>query len=154
MNKFGNSKKYTYICNLKINQHLKKTTMATEKNQDLEPTTDGSLDSQHEGVFYGSLKRNNKQIRDDRAQAIAEDTQLVFKRRIEDLELNIKKMKREQENMLDLSPTNAQSLILASDFDATSYTNKDIELSVRIRNEEITRDLARARYTYLFGGIK
>ena len=37
------------------------------------------------GAFYGSLKRNNKQIRDDRALAIAEDTELVYKRKIEDL---------------------------------------------------------------------
>ncbi|MCI5209465.1 MAG: hypothetical protein D3910_11870, partial [Candidatus Electrothrix sp. ATG2] len=30
------------------------------------------------GAFINSLKRNNKEIRDDRATAIAEDTELVF----------------------------------------------------------------------------
>lgn len=105
-----------------------------------------------QGAFFSSLKRNNKQIRDDRATAIAEDTQLVYKREIEDIELNIKKMKREQENMLDLSPTNAQSLILASDFDSNVYTKKDIDLGVKIRNAEITLDIAKKRYSYLFGG--
>lgn len=103
------------------------------------------------GAFFSSLKRNNKQIRDDRATAIAEDTQLVYKRRIEDLELSIKKMKREQENMLDLSPTNAQSLILASDFDSSIYSEKDIDLGVKIRNAEITLEIATKRYAYLFG---
>jgi hypothetical protein len=109
--------------------------------------------SESEGAFFSSLKRNNRQIRDDRATAIAEDTELVYKRKIEDLELCIKKMKREQDNMLDLSPTNAQSLILASDFNSTDYVEKDIELGIKIRNTEITLEIARKRYQYLFGGI-
>jgi len=104
------------------------------------------------GAFYSSLKRNNKQIRDDRATAISEDTELIFKRNIEDLALSIKKMRREQENMLDLSPTNAQSLVLASDFDSNVYVTKDIELGVKIRNAEIKLEIAQNRYTYLFGG--
>ena len=60
-------------------------------------------------------------------------------------------MKKEQENMLDLSPTTAQSLVLASDFDNNAYVDKDVDLSIKIRNEEIKRDLAVARYKYLFG---
>lgn len=104
------------------------------------------------GKFIESLKRNNKQIRDDRAQAIGEDTELKFKRKVEDIEMRIRQMRREQENMLDLSPTNAQSLVLASDFDADSYVEKDIELGVKIRNEEIRLEIARKRYTYLFEG--
>ena len=35
------------------------------------------------GIFVASLKRNNKQIRDDRALAIAEDAELLFKREVE-----------------------------------------------------------------------
>jgi len=60
-------------------------------------------------------------------------------------------MKREQENMLDLSPKDANSLILASDFDSNSYTKKDIEIGVKIRNAEITLEIAKNRYEYLFG---
>ena len=104
------------------------------------------------GAFKESLLRNNKQIRADRGAAIAEDTQLVYKRTIEDLELSLRKMAREQENMLDLSPTNAQSLVLASDFDSAAYTQKDIDLSVKMRLVEIRLELAKARYAYLFGG--
>jgi hypothetical protein len=104
------------------------------------------------GAFIESLKRNNKQIREDRAAAIADVAQLKFKRKVEDLEMAIKDMKRERENMLDLSPTNAQSLIVASDFDADAYIAKDVELGVRIRNEEIKLEIAKKRYEYLFGG--
>lgn len=104
------------------------------------------------GAFMSSLKRNNKQIRDDRATAIADVAQLKYKRKVEDLEMSIRDMKREQDNMLDLSPTNAHSLIIASDFDADAYIAKDLELGVKIRNEEIKLEIAKKRYAYLFGG--
>lgn len=104
------------------------------------------------GAFISSLKRNNKQIRDDRALSILEDTELIYKRNIEDLEVGIKRMLREQENMLDLSPTDARSLVLASDFDSNAYVSKDVELGVKVRNEGIKLDIAKKRYNYLFGG--
>jgi len=104
------------------------------------------------GMFIYSLKRNNKQIREDRALAILEDTQMGYKRQIEDLQRDVRRMKREQENMLDLSPLDAHSLVLASDFDSNAYIKKDIELGVKIRNIEITLEIAIKRYQYLFGG--
>lgn len=104
------------------------------------------------GAFMASLVRNNKQIRRDRAEAIAEDADVIYKRTIEDLRLKIKRMKRDQENMLDLSPDHAQSLKLASDFDADDYVRKDLELGVNIRNAEISLEIAEKRYAYLFGG--
>jgi hypothetical protein len=106
-----------------------------------------------DGAFIASLKRNNKQIREDRAAAIGEDTQLLYKRKLEDLQVTIRRMERELENMLDLSPTNATSLVLASDFDSASYVEKDIELGVKIRNESIKLEIAQKRYSYLFGEV-
>ena len=97
------------------------------------------------------LKRNNKQIRDDRALAISEDTQMIFKRKIEDLQTSIKRMKRELDSMLDLSPTNAQSLVLASDFNSNDFVEKYINLGVKIRNNEITLEIAEKQYKFLFG---
>jgi hypothetical protein len=104
------------------------------------------------GAFQEALQRNNSKIKADRATAIAEDTEILYKRTIEDLELSVKKMKREQENMLDLSPTDTTSLVLASDFNSTAYVEKDLKLSVKIRNTEIELDLAKKRFAYLFGG--
>jgi hypothetical protein len=115
--------------------------------------TDMAKELPVEGAFISSLKRNNKQIRDDRAAAIGEDAQLIYKREIEDLNVTIKRMLREQENMLDLSPDNAMSLKLASDFDSKDYVLKDIELGVKIRNAEIKLEIATKRYKYLFGGM-
>lgn len=103
-----------------------------------------------QGAFVDSLKRNNKKIREDRAIAIAEDAQLLYKREVEDLELQIKKLQRERDALLDLSPTNADSLVLASDFDGKDFVNKDLELGIKIRNLQIKLDIARERYHYLF----
>ncbi len=103
------------------------------------------------GAFMSSLVRNNKKIRSDRAEAISEDAEVIYKREIEDLRLSIKRRKRDQENMLDMSPENAMSLKIASDFDAKDYVKKDTQLSLDIRNEGIKLVLAEERYTYLFG---
>ena len=107
-----------------------------------------------DGAFIESLKRNNKQIRDDRATSISEDAQIIYKREVEDLEIEIKKLMRERENMLDLSPTDANSLVLASDFNSKEFVNKDIEIGIKIRNLEIKLEIARNRYNHLFGNNK
>ena len=53
--------------------------------------------------------------------------------------------------MLDLSPENTTTLKLASDFEAQTFVEKDLELGVKIRNLEITIEIATKRYEYLFG---
>lgn len=97
-----------------------------------------------------SLVRNNKQIRTDRAISIAEAAEMIYKREVEDIQMRIKQMKRDRENMLDMSPTNAQSLVLATDFDAKAFTSKDIDLGIQIRNLEIKLEIAQKRYKELF----
>ena len=81
------------------------------------------------GAFIDSLKRNNKKIRDDRAVSIAEDTQLIYKRTVEDLEVKVKRMNRNLENMLDLSPGHADTLHFP-DFDAVDYVTGELKLGV------------------------
>jgi hypothetical protein len=104
-----------------------------------------------DGAFVLSLKRNNKQIKEDRAVAIAEVTQLGYRRKVEDLGIALKRMRRDQENALDLSPSNALSLMIADEFDDRKFIEKDHQMAIDIRNTEIAYDLARARYKYLFG---
>lgn len=105
------------------------------------------------GAFVDSLKRTNKSIRADRAEAITEDAEMTYGREVQDLQVQIKRMKREQINMLDLSPDNAQSLIVASNFDAQEYVRRDTELGLKIRNAEIKLEIAENRYNLLFGGM-
>ena len=103
-------------------------------------------------AFQESLYRNNQKIRRDRADAIIEDAQLIYRREVEDLDLEMNRLKRELENMLDLSPTNATNLILGSDFDAKEFVGKDLDIGLKIRNLDIKLEIARKRYAYLFGG--
>lgn len=102
------------------------------------------------GKFFESLKRNNAKIREDRALTISEDAELMFKRTVEDIESELKKKRRDRDNMLDLSPTHADSLVLASDFDAKAFVDKDLQLGVQIRQLEIKLEVAKNRYEELF----
>lgn len=102
------------------------------------------------GAFAISLKRNNAKIRADRADAIAENAMTLFRRKIEDLQMEIRQLQRDRENMLDLSPADAQSLKLASDFNASEFVEKDINIGIKLRNLEIELQIAVDRYKYLF----
>ena len=105
------------------------------------------------GAFRASLKRNNRQIRDDRADAIAEDAEVLMKRRIEDLRLEIRKQQRIRENMLDLSPTNSMSLMVAEDFDGNEFVNREMAIGIALRELGIKLEVMTDRYKTLFGDI-
>ena len=100
--------------------------------------------------FIESLQRNNDQIREDRARIIGEDAMLIYRRRVEDIELKIKRLEREQEGLTDISPLDKNSLTFA-DFQPEAFVQKDIELSLIIRNLNIQLELTRKRFEYLFG---
>ena len=104
------------------------------------------------GAFVASLKRTNKQIKDDRAEAICEAAQITMRRAVEDLELTLKRLRRDRENMLDMSPENTHSLILGKDFDAQKFVETEATIGLDIRNTEIKLEILSKRYTYLFGG--
>lgn len=100
--------------------------------------------------FIGLLQRNNDQIREDRAQIIGADSELIYRRRVEDIELKIKRMEREREGLIDISPLDRNSLTFA-DFQPEAFVQKDIELSLTIRNLNIQLEVAVKRFEYLFG---
>lgn len=100
--------------------------------------------------FIESLQRNNDQIREERARIIGEDAALIYRRRLEDIELKIKRLEREQEGLTDISPLDKNSLTFA-DFQPEAFVQKDIELSLIIRNLNIQLELTRKRFEYLFG---
>ncbi len=106
----------------------------------------------YKGKFIDSLKRNNRKIKTDRAISITEDTQLLYKRAVEDLDIKIKKMKRDQKNSLDLSPSDSRSLTPAKDFDSDGFVEDDINLAIKIKQSELSLEVAKKRYEELFGG--
>lgn len=108
------------------------------------------MDADLKPRFIESLKRNNDQIREDRAVAIGEDSQLIYRRRVEDIALKIKKIEREQEGLIDVSPLDKNSLTFA-DFQPEKFVEKDLELSLILRNLNIQLEIAEKRFEYLFG---
>jgi len=104
------------------------------------------------GAFVDSLKRNFRDIRNDRAQNIAEEAEVKLRRNIEDLDLSLRDLKRKRENALDLSPANATSLKPAQDFDADAWATKEIDYIIKIHNLEMVLKGAKERYNYLFKG--
>ena len=104
-----------------------------------------------EGALYQSLRRNNKEIRQDRADTIAEDLEMAFSRGVQDLEMKLKRLIRERDAMYDFSPTNSQSLVMAKEVHGDEIIIKDYQLSIQIRQVEIELDIAKNRYTHLFG---
>lgn len=100
--------------------------------------------------FVESLQRNNDQIREDRARTIGADSELIYRRRVEDIELKIKRLEREQEGLIDISPLDRNSLTFA-DFHPEEFVQKDMELSFTIRNLNIQLEVSRKRFEYLFG---
>jgi len=68
--------------------------------------------------------------------------------------MKLKRMRREQDSQLDLSPDNTTSLILAKDFDEIAFIDNDLDYSIKIREEEIRLKLAQERYTFLFGTVE
>ncbi|MBW3524854.1 MULTISPECIES: hypothetical protein [unclassified Chryseobacterium] len=100
--------------------------------------------------FIESLQRNNDQIREDRARIIGEDAELIYRRRVEDIELKIKRVGREQEGLIDISPLDKNSLTFA-DFQPEAFVQRDIELSLIIRNLNIQLEVSVKRFEYLFG---
>lgn len=103
------------------------------------------------GAFMASLVRNNKTIRDDRAASIFEDAEMLYKRKVEDLKTRLKRMTRERDNMLDMSPSDKNTIISPTDFKGDEFVTNDHALSVSIRNLAIEVEVAEARYRSLFG---
>lgn len=116
-------------------------------------TADEQL-SEMKGAFVESLTRGSKKIKADRALVIAESAQLVYKRSIEDMQMDIKTTQRERDNMLDLSPTTSDSLELAKNFDAIDFVKKDQTFGLKIRELKIRLEEAQGRYNVLFESTK
>lgn len=114
-------------------------------------STEQGIPAPSTGAFDATLLRNNKQIKHDRGAAISRGARMKYKRRIEDIEEEMISMDVDRDNMLDLSPTNSTSLVLASEFNTDEYQKKDLELTLRIRNKRIELNEAKKRFNHLFG---
>jgi hypothetical protein len=103
------------------------------------------------GAFHTNLIKTNAKIRQDRAANISEDLYMQYKRRIEDMELEIRKCQRDKAGMLDLHPDSAFGLKVATDFNAGEFVEKRQDLGVKIHNLQLRLKIARTDFLALFG---
>ena len=106
--------------------------------------------------FEETLKQNFKQIRESRAQAITEDTELVYRRTIEDRYLKVRSIDRSVDNqLLDLCPSTTTSTQVApANYKADEFVSSDIQLALDRRDVLIELEIAVDRYEELFGPYK
>jgi hypothetical protein len=107
-----------------------------------------------QGKFASSLLRNSSKIKEDRAITIFRNAERFYKRKVEDLEARIQDLETERDSQLDMSPTDINSLVLASDFNAEKFYDTDMKLTLEIREANIKLEEARKRYNELFTNVK
>lgn len=103
--------------------------------------------------FKDSLTASFSQLRADRAEGIAEDVELEYKRDIEDRMRRIRQYDRKRENLiLDLCPQSITSTqVVPSDFDAREFMKTDVKIGIDRRNECVILEIVVDRYEQLFG---
>ena len=106
-----------------------------------------------ETPFTKDLMRNFKQLKESRAESVAEDLEILYKRKIEDLCHKIRSYDRDRENIiLDLSPTSITSAaVVPSDFKPENFLRKDVEIGISRRSAVIELEIVVSRYNELFG---
>lgn len=104
------------------------------------------------GFLKESLLRGNKAIREQRGEVIWEDLEMVYKREVENKQIDLKKIDRRMANAFDFSVTNTHSLIMKrEDFDATEVMMEDLQLGLDREKTIDKLNIAKKRYNHLFG---
>jgi|SRR5882672_8673563 len=103
------------------------------------------------GAFTESLLRNASKIKEDRAITILRSAERLYRRKVEDIQAEIDDLETGRQAQLDLSPTDINSLVLASDFKSEDFYETDMKLTLKMREAKIRLEEAKARYQYLFG---
>lgn len=113
------------------------------------------MDTPKTNTFKEALMRNFKQLKESRAESVAEELEIMYRRKIEDLCHLIRNYDRDRENIiLDLSPVNAMSAaVVPSDFRAEDFMLKDLEIGRNKRDALINLQIMVERYAELFGEL-
>lgn len=102
------------------------------------------------GFVDASLKRSSREVREQRGELIKEDLEEEYRRKIEDLEKQLRRNDRDQTGMFDFSPNNSMSMVM-KDVDAKEIMDKDLEIEQENRNTLVKLNNAKKRYNFLFG---
>lgn len=105
-----------------------------------------------EGILSSTLKQNFKQLKESRVNAMIEDSELKYRRAIEDITANIRQCDRDLEDaILDILPMNAGQGINPNMFDATKLMNQRVNTLIARREHTIKLGIYVKDYERLFG---
>ena len=104
------------------------------------------------GILESTLKQTFKQIKESRIDSMLEDSELKYRRQIEDICAAIRSCDRDMEDaILDILPANAGQGISPSQFDADKLMNTRISTLLVKREKAIKLSVMLADYETLFG---
>ncbi|MBQ2600608.1 hypothetical protein II582_04570 [bacterium] len=103
--------------------------------------------------FEENLKQSYRQIRESRAKAITEDTEIEYRRTVEDKYRKVRSIDRSVENqLLDLCPTSTTSTQIGpANYKAEDFVKSDMQHALDRREMVIELEVAVDRYEALFG---
>lgn len=104
------------------------------------------------GILGSTLKQTFKQIKDSRIDAMLEDSELKYRRQIEDVCAKVRQCDRDLEDaILDILPINAGQGISPSAFDADKLMNNRIGTLITRREQSVRLGILVNDYETLFG---
>ena len=103
------------------------------------------------GELQKSLDRNRSKIRADRAEQIADDTRIEFRRSIEDIAREIRRLRSSRSALLDMSPDNSMSIISVKEFSAENFVREASSIAKAIFNKQQELKVLSEEYEFLFG---
>ncbi len=105
-----------------------------------------------QGILGTTLKQTFKQIKDSRIDAMLEDSELKYRRQIEDVCAKVRQCDRDMEDaILDILPSNAGQGINPNQFDATKLMQTRIDTLIARREHSIRLGILVNDYETLFG---
>lgn len=109
------------------------------------------MNLKEQGAFGASLARNASKIKEDRAIAILRNGEKYFRRKVEDITDRISNLETERDSLLDMSPNDINSLVMATDFKAEEFYETEKRLTLQIREARVELEEMQTRYKHLFG---
>ena len=110
------------------------------------------MDGKTTGILGSTLKQTFKQIKESRIDAMLEDTEMKYRRQIEDVCARIRQCDRDLEDaILDMLPANVGQGIIPSQFDAERLMSTRVNTLIARREQAVRLGILVDDYETLFG---
>lgn len=104
-----------------------------------------------QGALMNSLTRNAGQVRKERAEMINRGGEKYYRRKIEDLKSDKEELVAARDAALDMSPSDINKIVTAASFNAEEFCEKDMQMTMQIREITVKLEEFEKRYEFLFG---